>query len=283
MIIEKDLNNKFMQFMNIHWLRPEAGFFKIYDYSILQNLFPLPQPSIDLCCGDGITSYIWAGGEFDTSFDMYQSVNEADIYEKDLDTFDCFDYYEKEAVKPSIIKKPDWHFDCGLDLKETLVDKAKLLNFYDRTVVHDLSDPMPFKNEFMSAFSTTIWGNGDENQCQFRIKEVNKILKKGGKFVFRVHETKFKEMMFLKYYEKFGFNWAKRLDRYMYVNNPPESMDINWWIQCLEENGFRIINNYNYVPRLIIWFYLTGFRPMFTSFMKMYRFLIRREMELQCS
>lgn len=267
---DQDLLNRFRQFMNIHWLRPEAGMFKTYDFSVLQDIFPLPEPSIDLCCGDGISSFIWAGGEFDITFDMYHSVNTEQMYEQDVDVFDC---YQSEKYSDFVTRRPAWAFTCGLDLKESLISKARTLDFYPETVVHNLDEPMPFSEAFSSAFSTSFWESATIDQCRLRLKNIHAILKPGGRFVFRLHETKLKQMMFRKYYEQFGFEWARRLDRHMYANNPDDSLDINWWIETLKHTGFAIKHIHQYVPRLIIWFYLVGFRPMFTSFMKMYRLL----------
>ena len=132
---------------------------------------------------------------------------------------------------------------------------------------------MPFQKKFNSAFSTTFFAPGKKDCFDFRLKEVNKILKPEGRFIFRIHETKFKKMMFHKYNESFGFEWARLVDRFIYENNPDEAYNINWWINRLKKNGFEIVNLYSYVPRLISLFYLTGFRPMFNSFMKMYAML----------
>lgn len=277
----KTVEQVFRQFMNIHWLRPEAGFYKTYDYSILKDILPLPEPSIDICCGDGISSFVWAGGEFDYSFDMYQSV--ADTVEGMFEgNVDVFDSYRDGVVKPAVTKRPDWNFTVGLDLKETLLQKAAQLDFYQETIPHNLDNPMPTElhNRFNGAFSTTIWPfaltpteEHDETKYLSRIREVGRILKPGGRFVFRVHEAKFKELMFHDQAEQMGFRWAKRVMRNTWENNPPVQFDIDWWVRSLEANGFTVAKVHNYVPRLIIWFYLIGFRPMFTSFMKMYNLL----------
>ena len=271
----KTVEDVFKEFLNIHWLRPEAAFFKTYDYSILKDIFPLEEPSVDMCCGDGITSYIWAGGEFNLNFDMYQAVSNVDrMFECETDVFNHFN----DRVKPDIKKKPNWNFSCGLDLKGNLLDKSKLLNFYDEIIEQDLTKPITTKKRYNSAFSTTIWvGSNETGPIECSLKNVNQILNPNGRFVFRVHERKFRQFMFHNYYEKHGFQWAKRLSRNFNDNNPAEEVDIDWWIAALERNGFKINKVYNYVPRLIIQFYLTGFRPMFKSLIKMYNLLSEKD------
>ena len=87
--LDDDVRETFRAFLNIHWLRPEAAFMKTYDYAQLRSL-EMPAPSLDMTCGDGISSFIWAGGRFGADFDMYQSVA-ADGF---FDNADVFDHYD---------------------------------------------------------------------------------------------------------------------------------------------------------------------------------------------
>ena len=272
MSAEKDIKEKFREFLNVYWIRPEHSFLSTYDYAVLRDIFPLPKPNIDLACGDGLTSFIWAGGKFDFSFDMYHSVKDTDVmYSDDVDVYDCF---EKDFCKPAIIKQPDWNYTYGLDLKKSMLEKAKKLNFYENTINQSFDDPIPLEKKFNSAFSTSLFAfTSDADVLSNRIKNVNKILNLNGKLVMRLHERTFKQMLFHNYYKQYGFKWAKKLDKFIYDHNPDEKFDLAWWVEVLKNNGFEINNIHNVVPRLVAYAYLIGFRPMFRTFMSMYNML----------
>ena len=60
------------RYLNIYWLRPENAFWTVLR-SLAWRQVAMPSPSIDLSCGDGVFSFVHAGGAFGPSFDVFQS------------------------------------------------------------------------------------------------------------------------------------------------------------------------------------------------------------------
>ena len=64
--------NNLRELLNVYWLRPETALWRSIDIEIMKD-FEINGKSLDLGCGDGVLSFIRAGGKFDITFDDYQS------------------------------------------------------------------------------------------------------------------------------------------------------------------------------------------------------------------
>ena len=61
------------ELLNVYWLRPETALWRAIDIEIMKD-FEVQGNSLDFGCGDGVLSFIRGGGEFNLSFDDYQSI-----------------------------------------------------------------------------------------------------------------------------------------------------------------------------------------------------------------
>ena len=66
------------EFLNAFWLRPEVALIKTHEYMALEQM-PFDEPAIDIGCGDGIFSFICAGGRFGADFDMFTKTSREQI------------------------------------------------------------------------------------------------------------------------------------------------------------------------------------------------------------
>ena len=71
----------FKKFIYINWLRPENAMFNALRASSLLP-YKFKSPSIDISCGDGIFSFIVAGGELDQRFDKFLAVDTSGFRKK---------------------------------------------------------------------------------------------------------------------------------------------------------------------------------------------------------
>ena len=130
------------------WLRPENAM-AIAGYCIYgKSIQPEPNiRSVDYACGDGINTFFKCGGRFSKNFDIFRNavrtVNTKELLQSNIDVFD---FYNKD-FKPEIVHRPETSYNIGTDHKETLLNKASNLNFYDELLLADLAQPLPIENE----------------------------------------------------------------------------------------------------------------------------------------
>lgn len=109
----------FEQLLNVYWLRPETALWRELDIRAMRQ-FEFTSPSLDLGCGDGMFSFIRAGGTVSNQFDAFRSVANLDKYFENVDIYDA---YEKN--EPSIVvKPPGYKIEVAFDHKENLLKKA---------------------------------------------------------------------------------------------------------------------------------------------------------------
>ncbi|GMU35893.1 MAG: methyltransferase domain-containing protein [Phycisphaerae bacterium] len=126
-------------FLHAYWLRPENAFWMTLRSLALGNA-PRGVPSIDVCCGDGVFSFIDAGGRFHPDFDVFRAVTALEhVTRSHADMFDA----ETENYAPPIDARPPATISIGTDLKPNLLRKAAALGFYDRLIRHDGNTPLP--------------------------------------------------------------------------------------------------------------------------------------------
>lgn len=169
------------RYLNVFWLRPENAFWTVLRSLAWQPVAMTP-PSIDLSCGDGVFSFVHAGGAFGPSFDVFQSVG--NLAEVTRENADMFDHAPDLTYRPEVTWRPAWAIDVGTDLKATALAKAAALGFYERLVQHDNNQPLPFADdEFQSIYCNSAkWVQNIEPF----LREIARITRPGGTVVLHV-------------------------------------------------------------------------------------------------
>ena len=142
------------EFLNAFWLRPEVALIKTHEYMALQRL-PFTEPSIDIGCGDGIFSFIAAGGRFGPDFDMYQNITGTEQF---FNGVDVFDHYDEKQFGIDIVQPPQRKITHGLDHKASLIAKASHLGLYENTIVSDANESIPLEDKSVTtAFCNILY------------------------------------------------------------------------------------------------------------------------------
>lgn len=227
------------ELLNVYWVRTEAAMHRILDANEL-NKIHFKKPLLDLGCGNGLFSFTYFGGKFDSSFDVYQWVNNTKGFLKGKDIYD-----QSSSFKPKIIKKPKIRIDYGIDWKQNLLNNAKMLDIYDNLVQHDLNYPLPFENEqFSTIFSNDMFWIEKIEQL---LHECNRILKNDGKMILLLPDKKFKENLIHNVYLKDKKQlWAKILDRGNYPNMKQCHTYLDWK-SIFGKAGFKIDYHKSYM------------------------------------
>ncbi|MBI5643504.1 MAG: methyltransferase domain-containing protein [Deltaproteobacteria bacterium] len=230
--------------------------------------FVFDGPSLDLGCGDGIFSFIRAGGEFDYSFDMFKSVSNLDKF---FDKVDIYDHFDERLVNPVVTMRPDYVIDVALDHKETLLKKSATLGLYKKLVPHDANKPLPFEDDsFNTIFSNMLYWL-DSPEAVF--KEIKRILRPGGKAAIMLPNSTFLEYSF--YYKLYlktkdpEWKWLERIDRGRIAENIKHAYDAKIWEESFKKAGLKVALHKQHLSKTVIEVWDIGLRPLFPVLHKM--------------
>jgi SAM-dependent methyltransferase len=206
-----NLDDSLNGLLNAYWIRPEAAIHRTLDILQMKKV-SFKKPILDLGCGNGVFSFLFFGGKFNSDFDVYQWVPNTTNFIKGRDI-----YNQSTKYQPKIVKKPKIKVDVGIDWKQSLLDNADKLKLYDKTIQHDLNKKLPFEdNSFSTIFSNDMFWI---NKIDDLLLECNRILKKDGKLILLLPDKKFKQnLIYSDYIKDKKQKWAKILDRENYPN-----------------------------------------------------------------
>ncbi len=253
-------SNTLDQLLSAFWLRPETALWRELDIQAMNNFF-MEEPSLDFGCGDGIFSFIRAGGELDVSFDVFQDIKKLENYYEGRDIFDVFNTDKINIVKT----KPKYKINVGFDYKENLLKKANRLGLYEKLIQGDGNLQLPFANEsFKSIFSNIVyWLNSPEHV----FKEINRVLMPGGVACVMVPNNSLSEYSFYENLYKKNKNpkwkFLEKIDRNRFSENIKHAKSFDEWGKLIKNSGLQIERHAQHLSKPIIQIWDIGLRPIF--------------------
>lgn len=257
-------------FLNAYWLRPETAMWRTVDACLINEYRDyIKSPSLDFGCGDGIFSFLAAKGNISPSYDVFKSTTDLEAFFDKKDIYDSYD--EKIRNLINVTKKPDYVFDVGFDHKQNLLNKAKLLEMHKSTVLGDGNAKLPFEDEsFEFIFSNIIYWL-DEPESAF--KEINRILKKGGKaFVFLPDKQLIESSFYYNFYLKTkdpSWEWLEKIDRGRLSDNIKHAYTYQKWTEIIKNADLNVVEHKSYLSENIIKMWDIGLRPISPLLTKM--------------
>jgi SAM-dependent methyltransferase len=229
--------------------------------------FRMLSPSLDLGCGDGIFSFIRAGGAFRDDFDAFQSVGNLDRFFQNVDVFDHF----QAGNKPQILTAPRYRIDVGFDHKVNLLRKAGELELYAELREGDGNAPLPFPDSsFRSLFSNIVYWLSNLNLV---FEEIRRILSPDGQACLMLPDASFPEFSFYnRFYKKTGderFRFLELLDRGRLSDNIKQSKSDDRWRSLFDAAGLAVRAHKRHLSSPIIQAWDVGLRPLFPVLKKM--------------
>jgi SAM-dependent methyltransferase len=222
------------------------------------------EPSLDLGCGDGITSFVREGGNFGLGFDIFQGVADLEGFFEDEDIYDS----APDRYDPTIESRPDRMYTVGLDHKEALLKKAETLDFYRELVQHDNNEPLPFDDDrFQTIFSNAVYW---VEEVDVHLSEIARVLKKGGKAILVLRTPHVH--MFLNYLysrtDELGQQCVEMLDRGRSEHYPSLYTESEWE-EKLSDAGLRVKEARPAISTLHAGMWDIGLRPVSPVTIKM--------------
>lgn len=259
-------SSTFDQLLNAFWLRPETAMWREIDIRAMAN-FEFRSPSIDLGCGDGLFSFIRAGGCFGESFDAFQAMGDLEKFFDNVDVFDAFD----ESLSPVVTKRPAYQIDIGFDHKENLLKKSSKLGLYRELRMGDANHHLPFNDEsFNSLFSNIVYWLDEPASV---ISEIGRVLRPGGKACLMLPNQTLPEFSFYnQLHIKTGdprWSFLEKLDRGRFSDNIKQARSAMEWELMFASAGLHVDMHFKHLSKTAIQIWDIGLRPLFPVLQKM--------------
>ena len=263
------------RFINAYWLRPENAFWMVLRSHALAAI-PMEAPILDLSCGDGLFSFLHAGGRLSPDFDVFgKSTCQSDVNERNADMFDHVD----DSYQPQITAEADYRIDCGTDFKTSMLAKAARLGLYDRLLQHDNNDPLPFEDgEFQTVYcNAAYWAERIDDFLQ----EIGRITAPHGTIILQVKLDSISQFTLHKHHDALGDRWLNLIDRGR-LETWPSLSDRDTWEERFDNAGLEIIRSDPFVTGTHAHVWDIGLRPiapMLTKAMNAINPELRREIK----
>ena len=256
------------EFMNINWLRPQFALFRAIECAV-SYAFEFESPSLDLGCGDGLFSFIRAGGSFNSTFDTF------------LDNdYELFEHFDANSFKHAIRCEPEYMFDVALDLGSRRLNCAKSLGFYKDVVHHDANAKLPFEDgSFNSMYSNAIHHLAEP---QVVLHEVARVLNTGGKACLRFLDRSLGESLIYNrlYASTKNEKWAwlkylprnKLIDMDITIDGVPAYAHMysnQEMAEMFNDVGLKIVEHRKFLSKSLVGMWEIGTNPIFSALLKM--------------
>lgn len=260
------MTTSFEQLLNVYWLRPETALWRELDIRAMHQ-FEFTSPSLDMGCGDGIFSFLRAGGTVSNQFDAFRSLNHLDKFFENVDIYDAYEKNESSIV----ITPSRYQIDVAFDHKENLLKKGRQLNLYRGSKVGDANQPLPFSDaSFNSIFSNIVYWLDDP---QAVLKEIGRILQPGGRVCLMLPNRSLPEFSFYNqlYVKRNDPKWEflEKLDRGRFKDNIRQARSSQEWESLFRNANLKVFEHKTHLSKTIIQLWDIGLRPLFPVLKKM--------------
>ena len=222
--------SRLWRYLNIYFLKPFDAVNDTLTSYLIYKVHKLKNNYLELGSGDGMFSFIMAGGKFPFYFDRYIDVA--------LNKKDIFDTHTKEIKIKNTIKliRPF----LSIDAKKNHVKKIKEIGFSKNSFHSKLENiKLKKKNKFDLIFFYTAHGLTDLKKS---ILGAKKHLKKNGKILILVFDDFVKKNFICYKMSKKNFFPAffNKIDNGRYKEISNYSKTLKGWKNFFEKNGFKI-------------------------------------------
>ncbi len=194
-------------FLEAYWLRPENALWMTLRSLTLASC-PLPEPSADLACGDGVFTFLHHGGRFAEAFDVFCAVGHLDqVVSRNADMFDA----AGDGYFPVIARRAARRIGLGADLKAELLKKAARLELYDELIRCDANEPLPLADQSLaSVYCNSAYWIG---RIERFLRELHRVVRAGGQIVLHVKLSDMHAWTLERFERQLGRRFLDIIDR----------------------------------------------------------------------
>ncbi len=250
------------RFLEAYWLRPEnALWMTLRSEALAQCTFD--RPSADLCCGDGIFSFLHHGGLFDPAFDVFWP--SAALPEGADTRADMFDHVTDD-YRPPIRYPAPTTIDLGTDVKPAFLTKAGRLKLYGQLVQQDHNHALPWPpGTFQTVHcNAAYWLTNIEGF----LAELRRIVAPGGKVILQVKLDSFHRYSLARNHRQLGDRFLERIIGHR-LDSWPTLASRAVWESRFEAAGLVIDRETPFTAKTHMQIWEIGLRPIAPLLMKM--------------
>jgi len=253
--------NFLKEHLNVWWLRPEQALWDAIASEVAAP-FPMQNPALDLGCGNGLYSFISAGGAFGPGYDWFVHAR-SQGFGKNKDSYDV--PFEVDPA-PHIARRPRWRFAWGFDHKENLLAQSARLGFYGGLRCGDAHQRLPFPDgSLKTVYSNILYWLKDPRA---RLREFHRLLAPGGKVILCLQDPSFKRTCE-------SYQWKTRRSPLLKMLNRGRA-ECHYWtvteaqLRSLARGaGFKVAHHETYLSASTLSFWDVGLRPIFPPLLEM--------------
>lgn len=224
-----------------------------------------PAIDADISCGDGIFSFIHAGGRFDESFDVFGATGHLkQITRSNADMFD----FPAADYSPQVTQPPMRRVRIGTDLKPALLDKARALDFYDELFLHDANEPQPFEDEsFETVYCNSAYWVA---RIDLLLSELRRVTRSNGRIVLHVKLASMRDYTLERFRGRLGGEVLRILGRGR-IECWPTLASRREWERRFADAGLSIESCTPFITRTHAVLWDVGLRPIAPLLVRMTR------------
>jgi len=243
----------------MYWLRPENAILSTVLANKL-NTLECNGDVIDLSCGDGTFMAVMMGGEFADDFDIFSSTSHLDKVK--TNNADVYDYIDP-SYSPQLKVKPSRSINYGLDIKPSMLHKARALNIYESLIEADVNVSIALPNNAVD----TIYINHTINSYAdlvVSLSEIYRILKPQGHAYISVYDKVIIDY-FAGMVTRFPLKFSKRIERGLLSGFFRQQHNLEGWTSQITKAGFDILNIHPLISKEFVPYWCIGMRPIAPS------------------
>lgn len=255
--------------LNVWWLRPESALWDAVA-SEAQRRVSLPSPSLDFGCGNGLYSFIAAGGAFDPDYDWFRHAETGGFARGR----DIYDVPSRVDAGRHVARRPRRGFDFGFDHKANLLSQAARLGFYRELRRGDGNARLPFPDGSLRSVYCNMLYWLDDPASRFR--ELGRIVAPGGRVVLALQDPSFKRTCE-------SYQWRARKSELLRMLNRGRAETHCWTATASQIKAFgrpaglRLVDRVGYLCAPVLRFWDVGLRPLSPPLIEMARRLRPRD------
>ncbi len=243
------------RFLYAYWLRPENAFWMTLRSLALDRCVPRA-PMLDLACGDGVFSFLHAGGVFADEFDVFQAVGRLnEVATRNADMFDA----GSACYRPAIVRSAARPIDTGADRKPELLAKAETLGLYRRRIELDANRPLPFADgEFALVYCNSAYWI---REITTLLRELGRVVRPRGRIILHIKLAQLHDYTLESFRKQLGERFLAVIDRGRRACWPsvaPREV----WERRFRDAGLAILDATPFITRTHAHIWDVGLRPL---------------------